>query len=757
MNRLYTILIWSCLSLMGMASTPKEHWRYVDPRIGSVGVGRVFVGPSAPFGMVKPGPDCTCKPNSGWLPMPEVVTGFSQVHVSGTGGGPKYGNILVQPFSGELSGLQHESIRNSEKIELGYYSTIYNNGIQTEITTASCASFYRFGYPAGTSRNLLVDAGFFLGEEKEPDTREAQQFVGSEIEVVSNREIRGYGRIRGGWNNGKAYTVFFYAIADAPFEQFATWKGAQLYRMIKSQCDEGKKTGVLLAFGSSDKASTVHFKVGISFISSLKAKQNVEQELPQWDFDGRLTALRGEWEQLLSRIDLGARVNDTYRRMFYTGMYHTFLMPVNRSGENPLWTDSLPYYDDFYAIWDIYRTSLPLLTLVDPNRERDIVNALINIYKRDGYMPDARSGNSNGRTQGGSNAEIVIADAYAKGLTGIDYELALQAMMKDATMPPGGNEEQEGRGGLVQYNKLGYVPFGIDRAGNRTVEYAFDDYCIAMVAKGLGKDDIYNRYIKQAGNWQNLWRSDYEYDGVKGFVMPRSSAGEWLDNVPFGNSKVVHPTFRYTPVTREAPWYTAWWSTFFYEATSWEYSLSIPHDVPMLIEKCGGKDAFLNRLNQFFDKNYYNVNNEPSFLTPCLYHWIGRPDLTGSRVRQIIETNYNDTPSGLPGNDDSGAMSSWLAFHLMGFYPNAGMSYYLLHAPLIEEYTLTLAGNKKLHVIARGLSKKNCYVQQVLLNGKQLDRAWIEHTELLQGGELMMKMGDKPTGWGSKQLPSVIK
>ncbi len=757
MNRLYTILIWSCLSLMGMASTPKEHWRYVDPRIGSVGVGRVFVGPSAPFGMVKPGPDCTCKPNSGWLPMPEVVTGFSQVHVSGTGGGPKYGNILVQPFSGELSGLQHESIRNSEKIELGYYSTIYNNGIQTEITTASRASFYRFGYPAGTSRNLLVDAGFFLGEEKEPDAREAQQFVGSEIEVVSNREIRGYSRIRGGWNNGKAYTVFFYAIADAPFEQFATWKGAQLYRMIKSQCDEGKKTGVLLAFGSSDKASTVHFKVGISFISSLKAKQNVEQELPQWDFDGRLTALLGEWEQLLSLIDLGAKVNDTYRRMFYTGMYHTFLMPVDRSGENPLWTDSLPYYDDFYAIWDIYRTSLPLLTLVDSNRERDIVKALINIYKRDGYMPDARSGNSNGRTQGGSNAEIVIADAYAKGLTGIDYELALQAMLKDATVPPGGNEEQEGRGGLIQYNTLGYVPFGIDRAGNRTVEYAFDDYCIAMVAKGLGKDDIYNRYIKQAGNWQNLWRSDYEYDGVKGFVMPRSSAGEWLDNVPFGNSKVVHPTFRYTPVTREAPWYTAWWSTFFYEATSWEYSLSIPHDVPMLIEKCGGKDAFLNRLNQFFDKNYYNVNNEPSFLTPCLYHWIGRPDLTGSRVRQIIETNYNDTPSGLPGNDDSGAMSSWLAFHLMGFYPNAGMSYYLLHAPLIEEYTLTLAGNKKLHVVARGLSKKNCYVQQVLFNGKQLDRAWIEHTELLQGGELIMKMGDKPTGWGSKQLPSVIK
>jgi predicted alpha-1,2-mannosidase len=687
--------------------------------------------------------------------MPEVVSGFSQTHVSGTGGGPKYGNILIQPFCGESNGISQESLRKSETIQPGYYATTYTNGIKTEITTSRRASFYRFTYPKQQLRRLLVDAGFFLGEEPIPDAREAQQFVGSEVEIVSDRAVRGYSRIRGGWNNGKAYTVYFYAVSDVPFQQTMTWKGNQLYPEMKAQCDEGKKTGALLSFGTSNDSSKIQFKIGISFVSSLKAKQNLEADIAHWNFAQQLQSLRDEWEVWLRRIDLSARSTDVQRRMFYTGIYHALLMPVDRTGDNPLWNDNAPYYDDFYAIWDTYRTSLPLITLLSADRERDIVNALINIYQRDGYMPDARSGNANGRTQGGSNAEIVIADAYAKGLEGIDYHMALQAMLKDATVSPGGNEEQEGRGGLTAYNTLGYVPYGIDRAGNRTVEYAYDDYCIAMLAKGLGKQEIYKEYKMKSANWQNLWRGDYEWDGVKGFIMPKSVTGEWLDEVPFGTSKVIHPTFCYTPVTREAPWYTAWWSTFFYEATSWEYSLSIPHDVPGLIEKCGGKDAFRQRLDKFFEKPYYNVNNEPSFLTPCLYHWIGRPDLSGVRIRQIIAANYNDTPSGLPGNDDSGAMSSWYVFHAMGIYPNAGQSYYLLHAPLIDDYTLSLDNGKQLHVTAPHLSARNGYVKRVLLNGVPLNRAWIDHQELMNGGTLVMEMSDKPSDWGSKQLPPI--
>lgn len=724
---------------------------YVDPRIGSEGLGRVFIGPSYPFGMVKPSPDCTVKSNSGWLPMPEQVNGFAQVHVSGTGGGPKYGNILVMPFGRGMERTKHADCRKYENIRLGYYETEFQQtGIRTEITTADRVSFYRFTYPEDSLKSLLIDAGFFLGEQPVPDAREAQQFVGSEIQILSDHEVIGYSRIRGGWNNGRAYTVYFYAETDKPFVTTATWKGRKISD-ARFQYDSQEKTGALLRFASSD--STVQLKVGISFISSLKARQNAKNEIPHWSFETVHQALLKHWDKLLRRIEIASDTPDSYKRMFYTALYHTLIMPVNRTGENPLWADNEPYYDDFYAIWDTYRTSVPMITLIDPQRESDMVRSLINTYKREGYMPDARSGNCNGRTQGGSNAEIVIADAFVKGLEGIDYELGLQAMLKDATVPPGGNEEAEGRGGLLSYLQLGYIPYGIPRAGNRTVEYAYCDYAIALVAKGLGKEELYRQYLKQSGNWKNLWRDDYEHAGVKGFILPRDKDGVWLDEVPFGKSKIQKPVFTYTPVTFEAPWYAPWWDTFFYEATSWEYSLSIPHDVPGLIEKCGGREKFENRLDIFFDQGFFNVNNEPSFLSPCLYHWLGKPELSSDRIREIIRKNYNDGPVGLPGNDDSGAMSSWLAFHMMGLYPNAGQDYYLIHTPLLKETTLHLQDGKRLVIRAIGLSDKNRYVQSVYLNGKEYRYSAIRHKELMSGGELLLKMSSRPGGWGKQLLP----
>lgn len=722
--------------------------QYVDPRIGSEGLGRVFIGPSCPYGMVKPSPDCTPSPNSGWLPMPERVDGFAQVHVSGTGGGPKYGNVLVTPFGNGMDRVNHYDYREYETIRLGYYDTQFKqNGIRTEITTANRASFYRFTYPEDSLKSLAVDAGFFLGENPVPDAREAQQFVGSEIQVLSDHEVAGYTRIRGGWNNGKAYTVYFYAETDRPFVQSLTWKGNRITE-AQSQYDSAEKTGALLRFAKNDKV--VQLKVGISFLSMQKAKINAHSEIPHWSFEKVHQDLLGQWEQLLQKIEINPSTPLAKKRMFYTGLYHTMLMPVDRTGENPLWSDPEPYYDDFYAIWDTYRSSSPLITLIDPKREADIVRSLVNIYKRDGYMPDARSGNSNGRTQGGSNAEIVIADAFVKGLKGIDYELALEAMLKDATVPPGGNEEAEGRGGLIPYLELGYIPHGIDRAGNRTVEYSYCDYAIALVAKGLGKEDLYQRYLKQSENWKNLWRGDYEHEGAKGFIMPRDKEGNWLDSIPFGHSTRMQPKFKYTPVTFEGPWYTPWWSMFFYEASSWEYSLSIPHDVPGLIEKCGGAADFEKRLDIFFDKGFFNVNNEPSFLTPCLYHWLGKPWRSSDRIREIIAKNYNDGPVGLPGNDDSGAMSSWLAFHMIGLYPNAGQDYYLIHTPLLTSTTFHLEGGKKFKVVAEGLSDKNCYIQGVTLNGKDYPYSVLRHKDIMAGGELVLKMGKKPGNWGKE-------
>lgn len=733
-----------------------QYYRYVDPLIGSEGEGNVFIGPSRPFGMIKPGPDCNKGANSGYSPdSTKPVYGFSQVHVSGTGGGPKYGNISVMPFDGSDEAVKQESVRASETVSLGYYSVQLKKwNIKTEITAAHKVAYYRFEF-TGNKKAVKIDAGEFLGETNIPDGREAQQFVGSEIEVVSDHEIRGYSKIRGGWNNGAAYTVYFAAVFKTPFSRFSSFKNGQLFAGQKVQVDDGKKTGALLFF-DQPATGALEMKIGISFISTLKARQNIDAEVPEWDFTQCLNETTQKWETLLNKIEIDADATAAQKKMFYTGLYHTMLMPVDRTGENPLWENNGPYYDDFYAIWDTYRSSNPLITLISPTREADIVNALLQIYKRDGYMPDARSGNSNGRTQGGSNAEVLIADAYVKGVKGINYYLGLEAMLKDATIPPGGNEEKEGRGGLTDYNSLGYVSSNFVRAGNRTIEYAYDDYCLATVAKGIGRMGEYRRFLKQSGNWQNLWRNISD-NGTTGFIMPKDAAGKWIDSIRCDMSNGRATWIPYTPTAQDWPICVCWWCGFFYEASSWEYSLSIPHDVAMLIKKSGGPAAFKKRLDIFFEKQLYNVGNEPSFLSPNLYHWIGRPDLSSDRIRKIVNSNFNSSHSGIPGNDDSGAMSSWLAFHMMGLYPNAGQSYYLINAPFVKRTVLHQENGKDFIISTKNFAAENMYIRSATLNGKSYALAYIEHQDIVNGGELVLEMGASPSAeWGTKIVPPSV-
>jgi len=722
---------------------------YVNPMIGSKGQGNVFVGPCYPFGMIKPGPDCgKGLSTSGYLPdMAQPVIGFSQVHLSGAGGGAKYGNIQVMPFADDIDVIDQHSLRQDEEAKLGYYSVLLNkHQIKAEITATSKVSFYRLTYQAGSNKCLKIDPGFFLGEHEEPDYPEAQHLVGSEIEIISATEAMGYSRVRGGWNNGAAYTAYFYAEFDKPVKSFTTWKNNKLEPGKLNQTDTGEKTGALLYFGKTG-SNTIKVKIGISYISALKAKQNIAIEVPYWDFEGVLKQNQETWESKLNRIEIDPQSTADYKTMFYTALYHTMLMPVDRTGENPLWTSSQPYYDDFAAIWDTYRSSSPLLTLITPSRQTSIVNSLLNIYQHDGYLPDARIGNYNGRTQGGSNADVVVADAYVKGLTGIDYNLALEAVLKDANVPPGGNEEKEGRGGLSDYNTLGYLSSDFVRAGNRTVDYAYDDYCIAELAKGLNKPAEYKRFIKQADNWKNLWRPDYKHHGALGFILPRDAKGNWLDSIPYSATGDKINYFKYTPLTHEYPKYACWWCCFLYEGTSWEYSLSIPQDIPEIVKRSGGNKAFINRIDTLFKNGYYQVGNEPSFLTSCLYHWAGWPDLSGMRVRKIISTNYNSSFGGIPGNDDSGAMSSWLAFHMMGFYPNAGQPYYLLHAPILAGATIHQENGKDFKIIAKNLSPINTYVKSVTLNGKSFKQAWITHQDIVNGGELIFEMGAQASDW----------
>ncbi len=715
-----------------------------------------------PFGMVRPSPCCTVHPNSGWLPMPTPVNGFAQVLVSGTGGGPKYGNILIMPTTADSVATSCPDLRKSEEMQLGYYAAaMQQSGVHVEVTAARRASFYRLSYPANArKRQLLIDAGFFLGENSEPGAREAQEFVGSQVRVISDHEVEGYSRIRGGWNNGSAYTVYFYATTDQPFSQSMTWKSGKITD-AQSQYDSGEKTGAILCFDGNEQ-KPVRLKVGISFVSEMKARENCLNDIPSWSFEQVRANLVNTWEHLLHKIEIDPATPEAQKRMFYTALYHTMLMPTDRTGDNPLWRSSEPYYDDFYALWDTYRTSMPLITLIDTERTASLVRSLIDIYRHDGYMPDARSGNCNGRTQGGSNAEIVIADAFVKGIdSGIDYETALRAMLKDATVPPGGNEEAEGRGGLVEYNQLGYIPHGIPRAGNRTVEYSYCDYAIAQVAKGLGYEELYQKYLRQSANWKNLWRGDYTDNGVTGFIMPRSKSGEWLDSIGFGKETMAladHPIlkqyrFPYTPTTIEGPWYYPWWNCFFYEGTSWEYSLSIPHDFDGLITLCGGSRAFEARLDKFFDGGYYNPANEPSFITPLLYHAIGKPWRSSDRILEIIGKYYNDSPTGLPGNDDSGAMSAWLAFNMIGIYPNAGQDYYFIVTPTVKRTVLHPAPGVTFTISADNLSDKNRYIASMSLNGKPYPYSAIRHSDIAAGGTLVLKMTDKPGNKMINMLP----
>ncbi|RLD76785.1 MAG: glycoside hydrolase family 92 protein, partial [Bacteroidetes bacterium] len=449
-----------------------------------------------------------------------------------------------------------------------------------------------------------------------------------------------------------------------------------------------------------------------------------------WDFEKTKSNAETEWNKKLSKIEI-SETSEDIKKMFYTALYHSFLQPVKRTGEMKNWKPDEEYYDDFYAIWDTFRTLHPLLILIDTNTQVEIINSLINIYEKEGYMPEGRSGNDNGLTQGGSNADLVIADAFVKGVKGINYELAYQAMIKNAEVVPA-KARKEGRGGLEDYNSLGYVSISNERAGTRTVEYANCDWGIAQVAKGLGKEDDYLKYKNRASNWKNLWRP-VENHGVTGFIWPKNKQGEWIDDFS---------------VFKRGTWHN-----FFYESISWEYSLYVPQDVKELIKLSGGNEAFVKRLDIFFERDYYIVDNEPGFLSPNLYTWAGRYDKSAKMIHKIITENYHSGRGGLPGNDDSGSMSSWFAFQAMGIFPNAGQNMYLIGSPIIGNSKIKMDNGKTFEIKAHNLSDKNVYVSKATLNGKPLLQAWFKHTDIIDNGILELYMSNTPNAWGNKNPP----
>lgn len=729
-NRIVSLI----LLLMATAGALAQVAQNVDPLLGNDGGGNTFPGPSLPFGMIKPGPDMGDNSgNAGWQPTGDI-NGFSQTHVSGTGGGDKYGNILVQPTIGALRASGFASSWSDEHASVGYYHvTLTRYPVDVAITTARRTALYRFTYPAAGQRNVQFDVSHLLSAYAQ--NGEGQTIVRSAIRIVSPSEVTGSTTVTGGWNKQTTnYTVYFYAGTDVPATSWGTWLGDALHPGLqKEEGGAAMQDGAWLTLPNG-KDRVVEVKIAISFISEAQAKQNAMSEVAGFDFDGTRARAVAAWEKTLSRVEIrGASKED--QQVFYTALYHTMLMPVDRTGENPLWQSNEPSYDDFYTIWDTFRTSSPLLTLVAPEREAQIVRALIDIYQHDGWLPDGRSGNFNGRTQGGSDAEFVLADAYLKDLPGIDWATAYEAIVKDAEVTPK-DQIKEGRGDLEDWKTLHYLSIEVvDRPASKTMEYAANDFEAAEMANGLHHKADYAKYLKRSRYWENLWDEDAAADGFRGFIWPRHRDGTW--KVPFNALEAG-----------------SWGGDNFYEGNAWTYSTFVPQDVAELIRRCGGEEVFVKRLGAFFGvPGRYDVGNEPGFLSPYLYVWAGHQDRTADQVRRILASSYHAGRKGLPGNDDSGAMSSWYVFGKMGFFPNAGQDVYIIGSPAFAETSIHLANGKTFTIVAKGVSVQNRYIAHAEWNGRPYTRAWFRNADIMEGGRLVLMMSATPSSWATGVLP----
>ena len=756
---------FSSLVLLTAALLNAQSSHEIDPMLGADKGGNVFVGPTLPFGMAKPGPDYgDNEGNAGWK-VDGNLNGFSQLHVSGTGGGPKYGNILVQPMMGKADPARSSAPREEEHAEVGYYSVrLGGSGIRAEVSTARRTPIYRFTYPSTGERTLLVDVGHLLMRRHESPHRypESQVVYSTDVQILSPTEIAGMQASVMGWNiQTEPMKVYFYLLTDTPAVSSGVWEdgkdvqsGAKTasYRMPFTMSTLPKppapivSTGAYLTFAAGEKPLLV--KIGISFISINQAKQNALTEISNFDFDGTRDAVEKAWEEALAPVRIEGGTTGE-RQQFATGLYHSMLMPVDRTGENPLWQSTAPYYDDFYCIWDTFRSSTPLLTLLQPARVTAFLQSLLEIQDHDHFFLDGRSGNFSGRTQGGSNAEMMFADAFVKHLPGLDWPRVYRAMVHDADTESS-DPIRFGRGDMEEWKRLGYLSIehsdpagGPDRPGSRSMEYAANDYAVAVLAHGLSHKLDAKKFATRAENWKKLWDADAvdhtDQGDVKGFIWMRHDDGRWKENF---NAYLVG----------------TWYQDNFYEASTWTYSLYVPQDVRSLIQTAGGASDFKKRLDIFFSPSSpmryrYDVGNEPGFITPYLYNWIGDQSGTARNIRAILPASYHTGPAGLPGNDDSGAMGSFLVFNQLGFFPVAAQNVYLIGSPTFPKSSIRLGNGKTFSVIAENSSPMNIYIEKATWNGKPYRRSWFTHDQLMNGGELTLTMSDKPSHWDTGAAP----
>ncbi|MCJ1464324.1 hypothetical protein MMC07_002937 [Pseudocyphellaria aurata] len=733
-----------------------DYTQYVEPFLGTVNGGNMFPGVvSGPFATVKLGPDLYSGTDaySGYLPSGNV-TAISLMHESGTGGAPKYGVVsqlpVVGPIANPLEDLSIPRGSAADQAQVGRFELSLSSGVNVKLAATDHAAMFQYNFPASSEPNILVDVSHVL-----PSFRGlglGQNYVNGNISVLSDGSYIGSGTYNNGWNRAPDWTIYFCGRFDAPStSRVFSGKGTILSQYGSVNAAEGtERVGAVFTFAEASFTS----RVGISFISTFKACQHVDTQIPPGTTLASLSsAAKNNWNtQVLSKIETSETDANTLQ-LLYSSLYGMHIIPSNRTGENPNWNSVEPYYDDIFTFWDLFRCSTPLMHILQPIAYEEQIRSMIDIWRHEGYMPDARSSNFNGRSQGGSNADNILADAYVKGVRGaIDWGDGYQAMVKDAEVqPPNNNDpqapdssDQEGRGALPDWLKYGYITPTFTRAVSRAVEYSANDFGLYQVAKGLVKREDAKKYLDRSRNWRNHWNPAASALNFTGFVVPRNADGSFIPQDPLSCGG-------------------CYWGDAYYQGLPFEYSFAPHHDIYTLINYMGGPDEFVNRLDTIFEpgKNpggspafrntIFNPGNEPSFTSPYLFNFAGRQDLTVQRSRYIAKTYYNAQPGGLPGNSDAGAMQTWVLWNMIGLYPLTGQTTFLIASPWFS-MNINLGNGNFLNITTSGGNSDTAfYVQSLRVNGESWNKAWLTWDDVFaNGGSMDFILGAEPSEWSAK-------
>lgn len=709
--------------LAAACATAGRYTRYVNPFIGTGAVenslsGNCYPGATVPFGMVQLSPDTQEAPDwdkaSGYDYNDTHTCGFSHTRLSGTGACDLIDLLLMPTTTDEVwSAVDH----SKETARPGYYSLRLSSGILAELTATTRAGIHRYTYPAGSRQRLYIDL-----DHSAPKTSWNRRIIQSQLRIVAPNAIEGY-RIITGW--AKLRRVYFRIELSRPIVSCSLIDGSRDY----GQVPVVNGTALKAWFDFDPKGGNeLTVKVALSTTSIENARLNMRREAASWSFDGYAAQADKAWDDVLGRIEAEGNKQDMEK--FYTALYHTMIQPNTISDADGSYTatdystrrmpEGRTYYTTF-SLWDTFRAAHPLYTIIVPERNADFVNSMLTHFDSYGYLPIWSLWGQDNYCMIGNHAIPVVVDAVMKGTPGIDPERALKACVASATTSHPGSP-------FDVWEKYGYMPEDLQsQSVSITLEQAYDDWCVAQLAKKLGHDDIYERFTRRARYFRNLYNAD------NGFFQGRTSDGQWLE--PFDPLR-----------------YGANGGNPYTEGNAWQYSWYVPHDIEGLIELMGGRRKFVDRLDRFFTlteqsgrKNdnasgfigQYVHGNEPSHHVAYLYGYAGEPRKTQYYVHKICVELYNTSSSGYAGNDDCGEMSAWLVFSAMGFYPvNPASGEYALGTPMMDKVTVHLDGGRTFTVNAYRKDSSSFYVKSVRLNGKKYDLNTISHKAITDGGTL---------------------